>query len=110
MEKLLKAAEEKKSEREMALYRSEVTTLKNSDGIQIILNWLSQHLDEQQPREQAGFRKNYSTMDHIFTQLLERAREYRLQGGVNINGELLSCALLTMSCSSPRPRISCRTC
>eukprot|EP00106_Octopus_bimaculoides_P021404 XP_014788846.1 PREDICTED: RNA-directed DNA polymerase from mobile element jockey-like [Octopus bimaculoides] len=39
----------------------------------IILNRLSRHLDEQKPREQAGFRKNYCTMDHIFTltQLLE---------------------------------------
>ena len=46
----------------------------------IIVERLSRHLDEQQPREQAGFRKKYSTMDHIFTltQLLERAREYRL--------------------------------
>ena len=46
----------------------------------IIVERLSQHLEEQQPREQAGFRKKYSTMDHIFTltQLLERAREYRL--------------------------------
>ncbi|XP_029640405.1 uncharacterized protein LOC115215385 [Octopus sinensis] len=46
----------------------------------IILNRLSRRLDEQQPREQAGFRKNYSTMDHIFalTQLLERANEYKL--------------------------------
>ncbi|XP_036365363.1 uncharacterized protein LOC115219685 [Octopus sinensis] len=33
-----------------------------------------------QSREQAGFRKNYSTMDHIvtLTQLLERANEYKL--------------------------------
>ncbi|XP_029639147.1 uncharacterized protein LOC115214163 [Octopus sinensis] len=46
----------------------------------IILNRLSRRLDEQQPREQAGFQKNYSTMDHIFalTQLLERANEYKL--------------------------------
>ena len=46
----------------------------------ITVERLSGHLDEQQPREQAGFRKKYSTMDHIFTltQLLERAREYRL--------------------------------
>ncbi len=46
----------------------------------IIVTRLSNNLDYQQPREQAGFRKNYSTMDHIFTltQLIERAREYKL--------------------------------
>ncbi|KAG6928863.1 hypothetical protein G0U57_006888, partial [Chelydra serpentina] len=46
----------------------------------VITNRLSQSLDEQQPREQAGFRRNFSTIDHIFTlsQLLERAREYKL--------------------------------
>ena len=46
----------------------------------ITVERLLRHLDEQQPREKAGFRKKYSTMDHIFTliQLLERAREYRL--------------------------------
>eukprot|EP00106_Octopus_bimaculoides_P000464 XP_014767906.1 PREDICTED: RNA-directed DNA polymerase from mobile element jockey-like [Octopus bimaculoides] len=39
----------------------------------IIAERLSQQIDEQQPREQAGFRKMYSTIDHIFTltQLLE---------------------------------------
>lgn len=39
----------------------------------IILTRLSEHLDGQQPREQAGFRRTYSKMDHIFTlaQLLE---------------------------------------
>ncbi|XP_026507373.1 uncharacterized protein LOC113406470 [Terrapene carolina triunguis] len=43
----------------------------------IITNQLSRNLDEQQPREQAGFRRNYSTIDHLFTlnQLLERSRE-----------------------------------
>ncbi len=46
----------------------------------IIVTRLSNDLDYQQPREQAGFRKNYSTMDHIFalTQLIERAKEYKL--------------------------------
>ena len=45
----------------------------------IITNRLQNSLDEQQPREQAGFRRNYSTIDHIFTltQLLEKSREYR---------------------------------
>ncbi|XP_014784255.1 uncharacterized protein LOC106879273 [Octopus bimaculoides] len=36
MEKLLKAAEEKKSlKRDMALYRSEVTTMNNTDGVPV---------------------------------------------------------------------------
>lgn len=46
----------------------------------VITNRLTRYLDEQQPREQAGFRQKYSTTDHIFAlnQLLERAREYQL--------------------------------
>nr|CDJ85442.1 RNA-directed DNA polymerase (reverse transcriptase) domain containing protein [Haemonchus contortus] len=37
-------------------------------------------LDEYQPIEQTGFRKNFSCMDNIqaVTQLIERSREYRL--------------------------------
>ncbi|EYB88809.1 hypothetical protein Y032_0241g3379 [Ancylostoma ceylanicum] len=37
-------------------------------------------LDENMPREQEGFRKRFSTTDHIFTiwQLAERCREYKL--------------------------------
>ncbi|KAG7298024.1 hypothetical protein JYU34_018785 [Plutella xylostella] len=44
----------------------------------IILNRLTQQLDEQQPREQAGFRKGFSTTDHIFTltQVIEKYKEY----------------------------------
>ncbi|XP_044876196.1 uncharacterized protein LOC123372253 [Mauremys mutica] len=46
----------------------------------VITNQLSQSLDEQQPREQAGFQRNFSMIHHIFTfsQLLERAKEYKL--------------------------------
>jgi len=46
----------------------------------VILNRISKTLDEEQPREQAGFRSQYSTMDHLFTinRLLETAKEYRL--------------------------------
>ena len=46
----------------------------------VICNRISKTLDEQQPREQAGFRKNFSTRDHLFVlnQLLERAREYKM--------------------------------
>ncbi|GFS22626.1 endonuclease-reverse transcriptase [Elysia marginata] len=37
-------------------------------------------LDENQPREQAGFRKGYSTTDHIHTlnQVIEKSNEYNL--------------------------------
>ena len=44
----------------------------------IVLNRLSKVLDENQPREQAGFRKTYSTIDHIhvMTQLIEKIKEY----------------------------------
>ncbi|KAG7297047.1 hypothetical protein JYU34_019980 [Plutella xylostella] len=44
----------------------------------VILNRISKSLDEQQPREQAGFRKGYSTLDHIFTitQIIEKYNEY----------------------------------
>lgn len=44
----------------------------------IVLNRLSKILDENQPCEQAGFRKNFSTIDHIFvvTQLIEKCNEY----------------------------------
>ena len=46
----------------------------------IILNRISSTLEEQQPKEQAGFRKGYSTTDHLFVinQLLERCREYKI--------------------------------
>lgn len=37
-------------------------------------------LDENQPRDQAGFRKGYSTTDHIFTlnQVIEKSNKYNL--------------------------------
>ncbi|EYC04314.1 hypothetical protein Y032_0088g2137 [Ancylostoma ceylanicum] len=37
-------------------------------------------LDAEQPREQAGFRKNYSTIDHLhaINELIERCSEYRM--------------------------------
>lgn len=39
---------------------------------------MTKTLDVHQPREQAGFRKKYSTMDHIqvVTQIIEKANEY----------------------------------
>lgn len=44
----------------------------------VILNRISKVLDENQPREQAGFRSGYSTLDHIYVvkQILEKSREY----------------------------------
>ena len=48
--------------------------------MKVISNRLTKSLDEQQPREQAGFRTKFSTTDNLFTlnQLLERAKEYHL--------------------------------
>lgn len=44
----------------------------------VILNRISDTLDFNQPREQAGFRKGYSTMDHIHVvnQIIEKSAEY----------------------------------
>ncbi|MFH4984690.1 hypothetical protein AB6A40_011399, partial [Gnathostoma spinigerum] len=46
----------------------------------IILNSLSRTFDERQPREQAGFRGGYSTIDNIFVlnQLLQKSLEHNL--------------------------------
>ena len=46
----------------------------------IITTRLEKKLDEHQPREQAGFRSNYSTTDHInaINQLKEKCREYNI--------------------------------
>ena len=50
----------------------------------IELNWittrLEKKLDENQPREQAGFRSKYSTTDHIhaINQPKEKCREYNI--------------------------------
>ena len=44
----------------------------------ILTNRLAKLLDENQPREQAGFRSGYSTIDHLQTmnQLIEKTTEY----------------------------------
>lgn len=44
----------------------------------LILNRIAGTLDSNQPREQAGFRRTYSTIDHIFTltQIIEKYTEY----------------------------------
>ncbi|KAE9416237.1 hypothetical protein Angca_003521, partial [Angiostrongylus cantonensis] len=45
----------------------------------VILNRIDRTMDEGQPCEQAGFRKRFSTMDHIhtLTRLIEVSREYK---------------------------------
>lgn len=46
----------------------------------VILSRISNILDENQPREQAGFRSGYSTLDHIHVikQLFEKGKEHNL--------------------------------
>ncbi|KAG7296473.1 hypothetical protein JYU34_020218 [Plutella xylostella] len=46
----------------------------------VITNRLEQRLDDFQPPEQAGFRKGYSTIDHIHTlrQVIQKTEEYNL--------------------------------
>ena len=46
----------------------------------IITTRLEKKLDENQPKEQAGFRSKYSTTDHIhaINQLKEKCREYNI--------------------------------
>lgn len=44
----------------------------------VIINRISESLDFKQRREQAGFRKGYSTIDHIhvINQIIEKSAEY----------------------------------
>ena len=46
----------------------------------VLANRITRQLDEQQPREQAGFRRGFSTTDHlqVVNQVLERARECKI--------------------------------
>ena len=46
----------------------------------VITNRIANKLDENQPREQAGFRKGYSTIDHLQTvhQIIEKTNEYKI--------------------------------
>ncbi|VDO19677.1 unnamed protein product [Heligmosomoides polygyrus] len=46
----------------------------------VILNMISRTLNEGQPYEEAGFRRGFSTIDHIhtITKLIEVSREYKL--------------------------------
>ena len=46
----------------------------------IITNRITRTLDENQPREQAGFRRGFSTIDHLHTvnQLSEKCAEYKI--------------------------------
>ncbi|KAE9420034.1 hypothetical protein Angca_005653, partial [Angiostrongylus cantonensis] len=45
----------------------------------VIINRINRTLEEEQPCEQAGFRKGFSTMDHIhtITRLTKVSREYK---------------------------------
>lgn len=47
----------------------------------LIVSRITKILDNQQPREQAGFRKNFSTIDHLHTinQLIEKSNEYNFE-------------------------------
>ena len=46
----------------------------------IITNRITRTLDENQPREQAGFRRGFSTIDHLHAvnQLIEKCAEYKM--------------------------------
>ena len=48
--------------------------------VTVVTTRLEKKLDENQPREQAGFRSKYSTTDHIhaINQLKEKCREYNI--------------------------------
>ncbi|KAK6761513.1 hypothetical protein RB195_022543 [Necator americanus] len=48
--------------------------------IRVILNRIERTLEEGQPREQAGFRKEFTPIDHIHTvsKLIEISREYKM--------------------------------
>ena len=48
--------------------------------VNVVTTRLDNKLDENQPREQAGFRSKYSTTDHIhpINQLKEKCREYNI--------------------------------
>lgn len=47
----------------------------------IITNRIKNTLEAQQPTEQAGFRRNFSTIDHLFTinQLIQKCEEYNIE-------------------------------
>ena len=47
----------------------------------VLQNRMEKVLDENQPREQAGFRKGYSTTDHLqsLNQIIEKCHEYNLK-------------------------------
>ena len=64
-------------------YVQTVHTHKNHNKpstVNVVTTRLEKKLDENQPREQAGFRSKYSTTDHIhaINQLKEKCREYNI--------------------------------
>lgn len=58
-----------------------LTSNTNKMFMKIIKNRIYNILDQNQGIEQAGFRKNFSTIDHLFTigQLIEKANEYNIE-------------------------------
>ena len=70
----------KKSEIEIENYRpmSSTSNLRKI-FMKLIKNRVYNQLDQNQPEEQAGFRKKYGTIDNIqtLTQVIEKTREYK---------------------------------
>ena len=72
--------QERKQKRHQEL-QTNLLAIKYVQTVQkIITTRLEKKLDENQPREQAGFRSKYSTTDHIhaINQLKEKCREYNI--------------------------------
>ena len=72
--------QERKQKRHQEL-QTNLLAIKYVQTVQkIVTTRLEKKLDENQPREQAGFRSKYSTTDHIhaINQLKEKCREYNI--------------------------------
>ncbi len=72
----------KRNKNEIKNYRPiSLTSNLGKTFMKILKDRLDPQLDSQQPREQAGFRKNYWTIDQIFIikPIIEKANEYNLK-------------------------------